>query len=206
MGGMGYGDVPVTFGSPCSNIIITVNESDEKEYSMSNESPADDKEREKEGSRTWEGSFGRHRFRARWDRWPKRARFHFQGPFTDDPDGIGIAFSPDLGFEWERGRGARVYGGYEARWEEVREQAERAARRTAERAKRYAQRASRQVRDVDWDAVEREVHSVVERAMSELEEALAALRQEWKKRQEQYHSSEGRQSPTAKRVPIEYNE
>jgi len=42
--------------------------------------------------------------------------------------------------------------------------------------------------------------------MSELEEALAALRQEWKKRQEQYHSSEGRQSPTAKRVPSEYNE
>jgi len=173
---------------------------------MSNESTAENKEREKEGQRTWEGSFGRHRFRAQWDRGPKYARFLFQGPLTgDDLDGIGTAFSPDFGFEWEHGRGARVYGEYEERWGDVREQAERAARRTAERAKRFARRASRHVRDADWDSVEREIHKVVEKAMSELEAALAAMRQEWMKRHEQSPSSGGKQSPKAQRVPIEYD-
>ena len=51
---------------------------------MSNETTSDSKEQEKEGPRTWEGGFGRHRFRAQWDRGPKHARFHFQGPFSGD--------------------------------------------------------------------------------------------------------------------------
>ncbi len=179
---MGHGDATVILRSNYGNITIIAEESDEREYSMSNESNADNKEQEKEGPRTWEGGFGKHRFRAQWDRGPKHARFHFQGPFTDDdPDGIGTEFSPDFGFEWERGRGARVFGEYEERWDDVREQAERAARRTAERAKRYAQRATRHVRDTDWDAVEHEVQKVVEKVMSELEETLATIRHEWKK-------------------------
>jgi len=114
IGVMGHGDATVILRSNYGNITIIADESDEREYSMSNESIADNKEQEKEGSRTWEGGFGKHRFRAQWDRGPKHARFHFQGPFTDeDPDGIGTAFSPDFGFEWERGRGARVFGEYD---------------------------------------------------------------------------------------------
>lgn len=207
IGVMGHGDATVTLRSNYGNISTIAGESDEREYSMSNESNADNKEQKKEGSRTWEGGFGKHRFRAQWDRGPKHARFHFQGPFTDeDPDGIGSAFSPDFGFEWERGRGARVFGEYEERWDDVREQAERAARHTAERAKRYAQRATRHVRDADWDAVEHEVQKVVEKVMSELEEALATIRHEWKRRNEESQSSGGKQSPKAQRVPIEYDE
>ncbi len=175
---------------------------------MSNESTADNKEREKEGPRTWEGGFGRHRFRAQWERGPKHARFHFQGPFTadDDPDGIGSGVSPDFGFEWERGRGAHVYGDYEERWDDLREKAERTAHRAAERAKRYAQRATRHVHDADWEAVERDVRKAVEKAMSELEEAFANIRHEWNKRREEAQSSGGKQSSKAQRVHIEYDE
>jgi hypothetical protein len=208
VGVIGHGDAAVTLLSKYGDITIIAGDSDEKEYSMSNESTADNKEQEKEGPRTWEGSFGRHRFRAQWDRGPKHARFHFQGPFTadDDPDGIGAGFAPDFGFEWERGQGARVYGEYEERLDDLREKTERAAHRAAERAKRYAQRATRHVRDADWEAVERDVLKAVEKAMSELEEAVANIRHEWNKRREEAQSSGGKQSSKAQRVHIEYDE
>jgi len=208
VGVIGHGDATVTLLSKYGDITIIAGDSDEKEYSMSNESAADHKEHDKEGPRTWEGGFGRHRFRAQWDRGPQHARFHFQGPFTadDDPDGIGSGFSPDFGFEWERGRGARVYGEYEERLDNLREKAERAAHRAAERAKRYAERATRHVRDADWETVERDVRKAVEKAMSELEEAFANMRHEWNKRREEAQSSGGKQSSRAQRVHIEYDE
>jgi hypothetical protein len=205
---IGHGDATVTLLSKYGNITIVAGDSDEKEYSMSNDSAADNKEHDKEGPRTWEGRFGRHRFRAQWDRGPEHARFHFQGPFTanDDPDGIGAGFSPDFGFEWERGRGARVYGEYEERLDDLREKAERATHRAAERAKRYAERATRHVRDADWEAVERDVLKTVEKAMAELEETFANMRHEWNKRREEAQSSGGKQSSKAQRVHIEFDE
>lgn len=207
VGVIGHGDATVTLLSKYGDITIIAGESDEKEYSMSNEFTTDNKEHEKEGPRTWEGGFGRHRFRAQWDRGPRYARFHFQGPFTnDDPDGIGTEFSPDFGFEWERGQGARVYGEYEERLDDLREKTERAAHRAAERAKGYAQRATRHVRDADWEAMEHEVLKAVEKAMSELEEAFGNIRHEWNKRKEEARSLGGKQISRAQRVHIEYDE
>ena len=84
---------------------------------MSNEFTPSDKEQQKKGPKTWEASFGRSRFRAQWDREPGRVWFHFQGPFMEakDPDSMGTPFTPDFGFEWERGRGAHTYGEYDER-------------------------------------------------------------------------------------------
>jgi len=207
VGVMGRGDATVTLRSKYGDITIIAADSDEKEYSMSNEFASDSKEQGQGNARTWEGGFGRHRFRAQWDRGPKHTRFHFQGPFTgdDDPDGVGTAFAPDFGFEWEQGRGAHAYGEYEERWDDIREKAERTAHRAAERAKRYAERATRHMRDTNWDVVEREVLAAVEKALADMEEAFANIRRDWNKRQAGTESSKSGQGSRAQRVPIEYD-
>lgn len=206
VGVIGHGDATVTLRSKYGNITIIAAENDEREYSMNNESASSSKEREEEGQRTWEGGFGQYRFRAQWDRGPGHARFNFQGPFTgnDDPDGFGVPFSPDFGFEWERGQGARAYGDYEERWDDLRDKAERTARRAAERARRYAERTTRRMRDTNWEAVEREVRATADKAMAELEDALTNIRREWNKRQEKSESSKNEKSSKAHRVRIEY--
>ena len=206
VGVIGHGDATVTLHSKYGNITIIAADSDEREYSMNSEFTSGNKEQENDGPRTWEGEFGRHRFRAQWDREPGHAWFQFQGPFTeeDDPDGFSFPFSPDFGFEWERGRGPHLYGEYEERWDDLREKAERAARRAGKHARRYAERATRHMRDMDWDVVQRDVRSAVDKAMGELEEALTNIRREWNRRESE--SSKGKQGPKAKRVPIEYDE
>jgi hypothetical protein len=89
---------------------------------MSNKNFLEDSEREQENSRTWEGSLGRHHFRVRWSHGPNDTRFHFQAPFiaSNDPDGMGVPFSTDLGFVWEHGRGVHAYGTYADRLGELR--------------------------------------------------------------------------------------
>jgi hypothetical protein len=218
VGVIGRGDAAVTLRSQNGSIMIIAaensSESNERTFTMDNEysakSEKEDKGQQAEGTRTWEGGFGKRRFRAQWDRGPGRATFHFQGPFTEnkDPDGLGVPFEPDFGFEWERGRGARAYGEYEERWDEMREKAEKAARRAAKEARKYAERTSRHVRDMDWDALERDIRAAVEKAMDELEEALRAIRGNWEKRQskgEPGKLEQGKQGSKAHRVRIEYD-
>ena len=174
---------------------------------MSDESTTNDKEQEKKGPQTWQASFGRSRFRAQWDREPGRAWFHFQGPYMEenDPDGMGTPFTPDFGVEWERGRGPHTYGEYDERLDDFRRKTEKAARRAAERATGYAKRATQQVRDRDWDAIERDVRNAMDKAVSELEETLRRLRREWEKRQGESQSGDGKKRPEAQRVPVEYD-
>ena len=174
---------------------------------MSNEFTTDDKDQAKKGPQTWQASFGRSRFRAQWNREPGRVWFHFQGPYMEenDPDGMGTPFTPDFGVEWERGRGAHTYGEYDERLDDFREKTEKAARRAAERASRYAKRATQQVRDRNWDAIEHDVRSTMDKAVSELEETLRRLRREWEKRQGESQSGEGKKGPQAQRVPVEYD-
>jgi len=173
---------------------------------MSNEFTSNDKEQQKKGPQTWEAKLGRGRFRAQWDREPGRVWFHFQGPFMEanDPDGKGTPFTPDFGFEWERGRGAHTYGEYDERLDDFRERTEKAARRTAERAQRYAKRATQHMRDRNWDAIEHDVRSAMDKAVSELEETLKRLRREWEKRQEESRSASDKKGSQAQRVPVEY--
>ncbi len=84
---------------------------------MQDENSLTNSEREREVSRTWEGRLGRRHFRLQWDRKPGAARLRFQAPFDvdDDPDGVGVPFSSDLGLVWERGRRARLFGKYAER-------------------------------------------------------------------------------------------
>ena len=173
---------------------------------MSNEFTSNDKDQQKKGPKTWEAKLGRSRFRAQWDREPGRVWFHFQGPFMEanDPDGIGTPFTPDFGFEWERGQGAHTYGEYDERLDDFREKTEKAARHTAERAQHYAKRATQHVRDRNWDAMERDVRSAMDKAVSELEETLKRLRREWEKRQEESRSASDKKGSPAQRVPVEY--
>ncbi len=201
-----YGEINARFVAQTSQGEIQTRLPFERKYPMNKEFTSSNKEHEGEGARTWEGGFGKHRFRARLEREPGRAQFHFQGPFTeDDPDGFGVPFSPDFGFEWEHGRGAHVYGDYEENWDEIRERTERAARRAAEHAKRTAKRATRHMRDLDWEAVEREILAAVEKTMVELEETLANIRRTWNKHQAKSESSIGEQRSKAQRVRIEYD-
>jgi len=208
VGVIGGGDATVTLLSKDGNITILSVESDERDYFMNKEFASGNKEREQEGSRTWEAGFGRHRFRAQWEGGPKHAKFQFQGPFSvdDDPDGFGVPFSHDFGFEWEQGRGTHAYGEYEERWDDLREKVERATRRAAEHASRYAKRAARHMRDTNWDAVERDVRAAMDKALAELGDTLTKMRREWNKRQaESESSSKSEQNSKAQRVRIEYD-
>ena len=82
-------------------------------------------ESEREVSRTWEGRLGRRHFRVQWDRKPGAARLRIQAPFDvdEDPDGVGVPFASDLGFVWERGRRARLFGKYAERLNNLQRQA-----------------------------------------------------------------------------------
>ncbi len=82
-------------------------------------------EREREVSRTWEGRVGRRHFRVQWDRKPGAARLRFQAPFEidNDPDGVGVPFTSDLGVVWERGRRAQLFGKYAERLNKLQREA-----------------------------------------------------------------------------------
>ena len=204
VGVLGRGDSTVTLRSDGGDISLAANERQE-ETSMKGDDFVGNGEDERE--RTWEGGFGRHRIRVGWDRGANHAGFSFKGPFTpdDDPDGLGNPAGRDFHFRWERGQGPRASGEYEERLNDLRDKAERLARRTAEQAQRYAEGAARRARDTDWDGIGREVRSAVERAMADLEDTFKELRQDWDSRRGQRPGA-GTSKPTAQRVKIEYDD
>lgn len=214
VGVIGRGDATVALHSKYSNIHILAADGGEREDNMSEEfaRQTSDKERgQGEGSRVWEGAFGGRHFRAQWERGPKSGRFSFQGPFSqdDDPDGMGRAFEPDFGFEWERGHGAHTYGHYGERFDDMRERAERAARRATERARHYAERTARRMRDINWDELEHEVRATVEKAMTNLEHTFSDLRSEWTQRQQTKDkpaSTKKDERSKGQRVRVEYDD
>src|SRR6266852_5377062 len=176
----------------------------EKEYPMSNEHASDNTDQVKEGSKTWEGGFGRSRFRALWDRGPGYAQFQFQGPFTqnDDPDGIGMPFSSDFGIAWEREHGARIYGEH---WDNLREWTNRSVHQAAELAQRSAKRTLRNIPGNRWRIVGREALTMAEKALAELEESIANMRQKQSTSQSESKTIQNEQGLKAQRVPIEYD-
>ena len=218
VGILGRGDATVTLRSDGGDITLAASESFEREYSMSDDfsgrtsgngsgSTGTD-ERTGTGTtpneRAWEGAVGGQRFRVRWDRGPGRANFHFQGPFTADEEA-----NRDFHFEWEKGRGARVYGEYEQKLNELRDKAEQVAREAAKQAQDQAENAARRVRQTDWEAVGREVRTAVERAMADLEDAFSSLRREWETRRPSGGASSGAGASRpsgAQRVRIEYDD
>jgi hypothetical protein len=212
VGALGRGDATVTLQSG-GDISITATNRFEEEQGMGddfNTTGTADREDEQAGPRTWETAFGRHRFRVQWDRQPGRANFHFKGPFTEDedPDAMGHGPSRDFNFEWERGKGPQFSGEYQQQLNDLREKAERAARKAAEQAQAYAERAAKRARDTDWEAVGREVRSAVERAMSELENAFGNMRSTWESRSSSGSQGDasGQRPSGAQRVRIEVDD
>lgn len=204
----------MTLRSDGGDIFITASDRTEGSFGMGDETEQQGTEEQSQtsgetaaGPRTWEGSFGGHRFRVKWDRSPDHAAFHFQGPVPegeDDPDAAGGPYSRAFGFEWERGQGARTYGEYEQRLRDLGEKAERVARRAAEQAQTYAERAAQRARETDWEAVGRDVRTAIERAMGDLEEAFGQMRREWEvRRPGGTAGASGGARPTAQRVRIE---
>lgn len=166
-----------------------------------------DDERDEADERVWEGGLGRHRFRVRWDRGPGRAGIHFQGPFTDDEDPDAMGRPPqDFHFGWERGQGPRMSGEYEDRLNDLRDKAERVARRAAEQAQEYAERATRRARETDWEGIGREVRSAIERAMDDLEDTFNQLRRDWDSRRGSGRPPAGERPSGAQRVRIEHDD
>lgn len=221
VGILGRGEATVTLRSDGGDITLAATDSIEREYSMSDDftgrtgsnggtsNGTDERADTGANERAWEGAVGGQRFRVRWDRGPGRANFHFKGPFTGDEEE-----NRDFHFEWEKGRGARVYGEYEQKLNELRDKAEQVAREAARQAQDQAENAARRVRSTDWEAVGREVRTAVERAISDMDDAFASLRREWEARRPNgtggassgTGAGASRPSSGAQRVRIEYDD
>ncbi len=210
VGVLGRGSSTVTLVSEGGDISIAATDRYEKEQDMGE----DFKNQEADGStgtpdnRSWEGSIGGQRFRVGWNRGPGRANFHFQGPIPEsmEKDDLGAQSAHDIHFEWEKGQGARMYGEYEERLNDLRQKAERTARKAAEQAQDYAEKASKRARETDWEAIGHDVRSAVEKAMSELEASFSQLRRDWDSRRGgSSGGSGGSGTGSAQRVRIEYD-
>lgn len=209
VGVIGRGDATVTLHSD-GDISIAATDRYEEAHSMADDvggRPAPEDKREEGDERVWEGGLGGHRFRVRWDRGPGRAGVHFQGPFGEDEDPDAMGHSPrDFHFDWERGQGARMSGEYEERLNDLRDKAERVARRAAEQAQDYAERARRRARETDWESIGREVRSTIERAMEDLEDTFNQFRRDWTGSRGSSRPPTGERPSGAQRVRIEYDD
>lgn len=211
VGVLGRGDATVTLRSGGDISIVSTDRTEhyERAGSMSDDTEKTGAGENDSSTKTYEGAFGRHKFRVRVDRGPDRAGLYFQGPYSEDEaaEDAGVG-SRDFGFEWERGHGPRTYGEYEAKLNELREKAEQVARRASEQASRYAEKAAQKARETDWQAIGREVRSTIERAMSDLEDAFGQMRRDWETRRPGDAPSGGSSSsrPGAQRVRIEQDE
>jgi len=206
VGVLGRGDATVTLRSG-GDITIVSTDRNERADTMSDDTQKSGDGQNDSSTKTYEGAFGKHKFRVRVDRGPDRAGLYFQGPYTEDETAEDAgAGARDFGFEWERGHGPRTYGEYEAKLNELREKAEQVARRASEQASRYAEKAAQKARETDWQAIGREVRSTIERAMGDLEDAFGSMRRDWEGRKPSDAPSGGSSRPSAQRVRIEQDD
>jgi hypothetical protein len=171
VGLLGRGDAGVTLFSDGGDIVIVAADSDEEDM-MSDEYAGDEHGTATE-PKSWEGSFGGHKFRVRWDPGATPGT-------SDDPDAMGRPHR-GFGFEWEHDPAgdARAAEDFDRQFNELRDRAEQVARRAAEQAQRYAERATRRARETDWESIGREVRGAIERAMSELERTVGQFGREF---------------------------
>jgi hypothetical protein len=208
VGVLGRGDATVTLRSG-GDITIVSTDRYERADTMSDDTEKTGGEQGDNSTKTYEGAFGKHKFRVRVDRGPDRAGLYFQGPYSDDEAAADAgAGSRDFGFEWEKGHGPRTYGEYEAKLNELRDKAEQVARRASEQASRYAEKAANKARETDWQAIGREVRSTIERAMGDLEDAFGQMRRDWDPRKpgDSTSGGSGGSRPSAQRVRIEQDD
>lgn len=182
VGVVGRGDAAVTLTSDGGDISITAADITEEDM-MGDEfvggtgsGGAGDRSGTGTGTRprSWEGSFGGHKFRVRWD--PGAAG----SAESDDPDAMGNPHR-NFGFEWEHNpeEDRKAAEDFDRQMNDLRVKAEQVARRAAEQAQRYAERAARRARETDWEAIGREVRTAIERAMGDLEDTVTQLRRDF---------------------------
>jgi hypothetical protein len=184
VGLLGRGDAGVTLFSDGGDIVIVAADSSEED-TMGDEYVGDERGTAT-ASKSWEGSFGGHKFRVRWDPGETPGA-------SDDPDAMGRPHR-GFGFEWEHDPAgdARAAEDFDRQFNELRDRAEQVARRAAEQAQQSFSRAARRARETDWESIGREVRSAIERAMSELERTVGQFGRE-------YGSSRGPGDPNASR-------
>jgi hypothetical protein len=152
--------------------------------------------------RSWEGSFGGHRFRVHWAPTAPGATDEASGP---------AGSRRGFAFEWEHNpaEDRKAAEDFERRMSDLRDKAEQTARRAAEQAQRYAERAARRARETDWEAIGREVRTAIERAMSDLEDTVNQLRHDFETRRGTGGTGSAGSGPSAsgaQRVRIERDE
>ncbi|HEV2236527.1 MAG TPA: hypothetical protein VGR57_07680 [Ktedonobacterales bacterium] len=171
VGLLGRGDAGVTLFSDGGDSVIVAADSDEED--MMSDDFVGDQHGTATDPKSWEGSFGGHKFRVRWDPGATPGA-------SDDPDAMGHP-RRGFGFEWEHDPAgdAKAAEDFDRQFNEIRDRAEQVARRAAEQAQRYAERAARRARETDWESIGREVRGAIERAMSELERTVGQFGREF---------------------------
>jgi hypothetical protein len=195
VGLLGRGDAGVTLFSDGGDIVIVAADSDEED--MMSDDYVGDQHGTATDPKSWEGSFGGHKFRVRWD--PGAA------PGTsDDPDAMGRP-RKGFGFEWEHDPAGdtKAAEDFDRQFNEIRDRAEQMARRAAEQAQRYAERATRRARETDWESIGREVRGAIERAMSEQERTVGQFGRDYDSRRGPGEPGAAPRGTGAQRVRIE---
>ena len=195
VGLLGRGDAGVTLFSDGGDIDIVAADSSEED-TMGDEYVGDE-HGAATANRSWEGSFGGHKFRVRWEPGATPGA-------SEDPDAMGRPHR-GFGFEWEHDPAgdARASEDFDRQFNEIRDRAEQVARRAAEQAQRYAERAARRARETDWESIGREVRGAIERAMSELERTVGQFGREYGSGHGPGDPNAGTRGTGAQRVRIE---
>ena len=212
VGVLGRGDATVTLQSDGGDIYIGAAEGNEEDYmsdQFSGSGPTTGTDEQTGGGtgRTWQGSFGGHKFRVRWD--PSAWKSSGSG---SDTSSSGQGGRRGFGFEWEHDPEGdqKAQEDFEQVMNDLRDRAESVARSAADQALRYAERAAKRARETDWESIGREVRSAIERAMSELESTVGQIRREFDSRRGPSGSSgSSSQRPSgggAQRVRIEQDD
>jgi DUF4097 and DUF4098 domain-containing protein YvlB len=198
VGMLGRGDAGVTLFSDGGDIVIVAADSDEED--MMSDDYVGDEHGTATAPKSWEGSFGGHKFRVRWEPGATPGA-------TDDADAMGRSHR-GFGFEWEHDPAgdAKASEDFDRQINELRDRAEQVARRAAEQAQHYAERAARRARETDWESIGREVRSAIERAMSELERTVGQFGREFDSRRGPSDPNAGARGTGAQRVRIERDE
>ena len=102
----------------------------------------------------------------------------------------------------------RDFSEMEERLKDLGERTGRAAKKAAEKVRDYTDRLSKRARETDWDAVSRDVRTVIERTVGELESTFREIAAEFEKPGSTTGSTTGSNpnktaGPTAQRVTIE---
>jgi hypothetical protein len=195
VGMLGRGDAGVTLFSDGGDIVIVAADSDQED--MMGDEYVGDEHGTATAPKAWEGSFGGHKFRVRWDPGATPGA-------SEEPDAMGRP-RRGFGFEWEHDPAgdAKAADDFDRQFNELRDRAEQVARRAAEQAQRYAERAARRARETDWESIGREVRSAIERAMSELERTVGQFGRDFDSRRGPGDPNAGARGTGAQRVRIE---